>query len=115
MTGNMDKPDFKPIVELFHVKMLQTEKENIERWKITISDGTYIMSGVCSEDLSPKFHREEIKRGSIIALKSFAITTMKDGTKICVLYDVDIISIGDPLPHQRGPLRDVNKIWKSED
>jgi len=94
------------------------------KWKVVLSDGAYLMTGICSQSLSQQFETGYIQNGSVIRLHRFNIETTNTKLtnnsrgltaikKICIIVDAKVISTG--IKTMGKGHRDVNKIWKCED
>lgn len=88
-----------------------------------MSDGAYLMTGICSESISQHFETGYIQNGSVIRLHRFNIETTNTKLtnfrgltaikKICIIVHAKVISTG--IETMGKGHRDVNKIWKCED
>lgn len=127
MWTNKNEPDFIPTLQIVYVKELFTLSSSAgtsSKWKVVLSDGAYLMTGICSQSLSQQFETGYIQNGSVIKLHRFNIETTNTKLtnnsrgltaikKICIIVDAKVISTG--IKTMGKGHRDVNKIWKCED
>lgn len=114
MWTNKNEDEFIPILQILKLNQLPNVYGRPTKWKVVISDGVYLMTGVCSETLSPQFESGAIQEGTIVRLSRFNIETLQNEfTKICIIYDVTIVCNSNETVGKGH--RDVNFIWKRED
>ena len=96
--------------------MGRNETDYDDRWKVLISDGTYCMWGLCCVGLAKHFRSNKLQKGTIIEVDHFVIGHLNNGSKICVLVDVTVVSsVVEDVENELQNLRNINTIWKSED
>lgn len=113
MWSNKNEVDFVPTLQIVHLKELTVPAGCSSKWKVVMSDGAYLMTGVCSGSLSQHFETGYIQNGTVIRLSRFNIEMLTNIKKICIVVDAKVLSTS--METVGKDHRDVNFIWKRED
>lgn len=90
MNGSGDQPSFTPIVQIIHVKKLDTK--GVERFKLILSDGQYFFSGICGTQLNHLVHNGIISEHCILRITEFIVTIASSGAKLFIVLAAEQVS-----------------------
>ncbi|KAI7725589.1 hypothetical protein M8C21_019265 [Ambrosia artemisiifolia] len=97
--------DLKPVLQVTEIKLLNTQAtgtggENKERYRFSLSDGTYSQQGVLAPQLNDMVRSQQVRKGSIVRLTEYSCHHILDKA-IILIIKFDVIKdkcdiIGDP-------------------
>ncbi|PHT58649.1 Replication protein A 70 kDa DNA-binding subunit C [Capsicum baccatum] len=104
--GEWDADEFKPVLQIVDVRLVTTQANNAERYRLLISDGVHHQQGMLATQKNDLIRSQNIQKGSIIQLKEFVRNVIR-GRVIIIIIELDILyqscdQIGDPKHYIRA-------------
>jgi replication factor A1 len=95
-----------PVMQCLVLKQGNPTPQGIARWRVSLSDGTHILSALLATQTHPLIQDEKLTRGCLVRLKQYT-RQVASGRTITVIFDLDVLEdlgvhdkIGDPVPFQ---------------
>ncbi|GFP81509.1 replication protein a 70 kDa DNA-binding subunit c [Phtheirospermum japonicum] len=109
-SGEIPGTEFKPVLQIAEIRLVNTSNQNNERYRILISDGVWMQQGMLATQHNELVRSEKLQKGSIVQLTQFVCNLIQN-RRIIIIVALDIIlekcdQIGEPKQIQ--PNNDVN-------
>lgn len=104
--GETEGVDLNPVVQIADLKLVNSQNQNTERYRLLLSDGKHLQQGMLATQKNDLIRSEKLQKGSIVQLKQF-ICNVIQGRMIIIIIDLDVIlercdPIGDPKQYDRS-------------
>ncbi|XP_057632826.1 replication protein A 70 kDa DNA-binding subunit [Chionomys nivalis] len=108
----MQKGDtsIKPVLQVINIRPITTGNSP-PRYRLLMSDGLNTLSSfMLATQLNPLVEGEQLASNCICQVNRFIVNTLKDGRRVVILMDVEVVKsaeavgvkIGNPVPYNEG-------------
>ncbi|XP_035946962.1 replication protein A 70 kDa DNA-binding subunit isoform X3 [Halichoerus grypus] len=100
----------KPILQVINIRPIITGNSP-PRYRLLMSDGLNTLSSfMLATQLNPLVEEEQLSNNCICQINRFIVNTLKDGRRVVILMELDILKsaeavglkIGNPVPYNEG-------------
>ncbi|KAL1315842.1 replication protein A 70 kDa DNA-binding subunit A-like [Arachis hypogaea] len=82
--------DLKPILQVMDFKLVQSQQNNTERFRLVLSDGSHYQQSMLATQKNDLIHSGKLQRGSIIVLNQYTCSLVQ-GRSIIIIIELDIL------------------------
>ncbi|KAI7725592.1 hypothetical protein M8C21_019268 [Ambrosia artemisiifolia] len=89
-SGEQPPDDLKPVLQVTEIKLFNTQSESKERYRFSLSDGTYSQQGMLATQLNDRVKSQQVHKGSIVHLTEYSCHRIGDRV-IVILISFDVL------------------------
>ncbi|WOL14899.1 hypothetical protein Cni_G23680 [Canna indica] len=93
----------KPVVQVREVRLVSSQQNSTERYRMLLSDGVYMQQAMLATQLNAFVKSGELQKFSIVQLNEFVCNQIKD-RRIIIILNLEVLvsisnAIGEPKPY----------------
>ncbi|KAL1532258.1 replication protein A 70 kDa DNA-binding subunit E isoform X3 [Salvia divinorum] len=88
--ADADKSNFKPVLQVVSVRLVNTQNQTAERYRVLLSDGDFIQQGMLATQRNELVKSNYLQNGSVVMLTQFVCNVVQN-RKIIIIIDLDVI------------------------
>ncbi|KAF7126680.1 hypothetical protein RHSIM_Rhsim11G0025400 [Rhododendron simsii] len=104
-SGDAAAADVKPVLQVADLRLVNTQSQNSERYRVLLSDGIHLQQGMLATQKNDLIRTHSLQKGSIVQLSQFICNDIQ-GRTIIIIIDLNVIldkcdPIGEPKQYVR--------------
>ncbi|XAR70718.1 hypothetical protein NMG60_11027679 [Bertholletia excelsa] len=105
-SGDPQAADEKPVLQVADLRLVNTQNQTNERYRILLSDGVHLQQGMLATQKNELVRSQSLQKGSIVQLTQFVCNVIQ-GRMIIIIIDLNVIlekcdPIGEPKQYERA-------------
>ncbi|CAL5359421.1 hypothetical protein CsSME_00049574 [Camellia sinensis var. sinensis] len=105
LTSGEQGSDVKPVLQVADLRLVNTQNQSNERYRILLSDGSHLQQGMLATQKNDLVRSQSLQKGSIVQLTQFVCNVIQ-GRTIIIIIDLNVIldkcdPIGEPKQYER--------------
>ncbi|KAG0481738.1 hypothetical protein HPP92_012596 [Vanilla planifolia] len=98
--SNGEGDDLQPVLQVVEIRLVNTVKSSVERYRMLLSDGVYHQQGMLATQMNEIVKSGHLQKGSIVRLTEFFCNTIQ-GRRIIIVMSMQVLVeksevIGEP-------------------
>ncbi|XP_052210578.1 replication protein A 70 kDa DNA-binding subunit A-like [Diospyros lotus] len=116
-SGDGQAGDVKPVLQVADLRLVNTQNQTNERYRILLSDGVHLQQGMLATQKNELVRSHALQKGSIVQLTQFVCNVIQ-GRMIIIIIDLNVIlercdPIGEPRQFERPSTGTATPVARS--